>query len=195
MQGNYPAPRSAMFRRSCPTSTPRFRRANATVNSERRSAARLPQNKRSAPSHLDIINTVVKTDVALTSLATQNALAAVPGTPPEGTKAADAPTPISRRSARSSMTRPTRSSVASMTPTGPDHRRHQCRDHGHGGVDQRQPANCSRVDRRTCRRGGASAPARAHLYQRPQHQPRCGTRQHRQHPRHHRYHSGRPQTG
>ena len=43
--------------------------ANATANSAARSAAPPPQNKRSAPANLDIINTV-KTDVALTNLAT-----------------------------------------------------------------------------------------------------------------------------
>jgi hypothetical protein len=63
--------------------------ANATVNSGTFGSTAAAEQALRA-SHLDIINTV-KTDVALTNLATQNALAAVPGTPPEGTKAADAP--------------------------------------------------------------------------------------------------------
>ena len=61
--------------------------ANATANSGGTfgSAAAVEQSLRA--SHLDII----KTDVALTNLATQTGLAAVPVTPPEGTTAATVP--------------------------------------------------------------------------------------------------------
>src|SRR6185369_7474161 len=65
-RGNYPAPRSARFRPSCRTSTPRFRRPTPRQTAAARSAVRLP----------------------LTNLAT---LAAVPGTLPEGITAANAP--------------------------------------------------------------------------------------------------------
>jgi len=61
--------------------------ANATANSSSTFGSTAAAEQSLRASHLDIINTV-KTDVALTNLAT---LAAVPGTLPEGTTAANAP--------------------------------------------------------------------------------------------------------
>jgi hypothetical protein len=54
--------------------------ANATANSGSTFGSTAAAEQSLRASHLDIINTV-KTDVALTNLATQNALAAAPGTP------------------------------------------------------------------------------------------------------------------
>ena len=63
--------------------------ANASVNGGTFGSTAAAEQALRA-SHLDIINTV-KTDPALTNLAAQNGLAAVPGTPPEATTAANAP--------------------------------------------------------------------------------------------------------
>ena len=60
-----------MFRPSCPTSTPRFRRPTPRRTAPSRSAARAAAEQSLRASNLDIVNTVntVKTDVALTNLA------------------------------------------------------------------------------------------------------------------------------
>ena len=93
--------------------------ANATANSAGAFGSTAAAEQALRASHLDIINTVNRQDRCRTDQPRGNRLRRrrVPCLRNHGGQTRR--TPISRRSARSSMTRPTRSSAASMTPTGP----------------------------------------------------------------------------
>ena len=164
--------------------------ANATANSAVAAGNTAAAEQSLRASNLEIVNTVntVKTDVALTNLA----LASAPDTP----TAADAP------HANLAEIGAIFNDAADKILSGVnDANRAEITDDINAVITDMEAlitANPKLFEGLTGEHADAvvrQLQLELTYHQRPQHQPRCGTRQRRQHPRHHRYHSRRPQAG